>query len=316
MNIRLSNRIKWFPDSKKLKLSTRREDNIINIKGYDYLISYLDGTKGSSGGNSNVFMLCDPNDPENDTEHLVIKICNTPIEKSSEDYKKRFRRELVALNIVRKKTKNKFIIEFFEYGNLILDDTTFPFYTMEKCNQDLTNFIQQSELDVSEKIAICYHIIQGFCDLHDLKIYHRDIKSDNFLIKDDICKIGDLGLVDFRDMDDELFIDEEGKKIGAFGWESPEAMNKILTERSSSEFDCTLDYAADIFQLGKLFWFILQGNLPIGLIKEEDFLIKDVDLFGFICKMLQHKKGIDRRPTNINKVKELFNPLAKKYSII
>lgn len=316
MNIQLSNKIKWISEEKKLKLSPRREDNIFNMNGFDYEIRYLDDIKGSGGGNSNVFMLCDPDDRENELEHQAIKICNTPLERSTRDYKKRFLREIIALNKVRKSSKNKFIVKFFENGVFIINDQNFPFYTMEKCSQNLTSLIQECELDITEKIALCYYIIQGFCDLHDLKIYHRDIKSDNFLIKDDVCKIGDLGLVDFRDMDSKLFIDEVGKKIGAFGWESPEVMNKVLTEKSSSSFDCVLDYSSDIFQLGKLFWFILQGNLPIGLIRKDDFLVDDLELFELICKMLEHKKGDKRRPTNVVEVKNQFKPIAKKYSVI
>lgn len=316
MAIRLSHNIKWFPETKKIKLSTKNTDNIFNLKGLDYQIKYLKGTKGSSGGNSNVFMLCDPDDPDNEAEQLAIKICNTPIEKSSEDYKKRFEREIIVLNIIRRKSKNKFIIEFVDAGSFIIDNYQFPFYIMEKCNNDLTNFCQDYELDISEKVALCYYIIQGFCDLHDLKIYHRDIKSDNFLMKNDVCKIGDLGLVDYRDIDSKLFINEEGKKIGAFGWESPEVMNKIMTEKYNANFDCKLDSSSDIFQLGKLFWFIMQGNLPIGLIKKEDFLVDDSELFDLICKMLDHKKGANRRPKDAIELKNIFQPLAKKYSII
>jgi serine/threonine protein kinase len=316
MDIRLSNKIKWFSDSKKLKLSVRREDNIFTMKGYDYEIRYLDDITGSSGGNSNVFMLCDPNDRENESEYFAVKICNTPIENSSNDYRKRFIREIIALNKVKKKSKNKFIIEYFDNGNFLLKNLTFPFYIMEKGDQNLTTYIQESELDVSEKIALCYYIIQGFCDLHALEIYHRDVKSGNFLMLENVCKIGDLGLADFRDMDNKLLIDEVGKKIGAFGWESPEVMNKLLTERTNSEFDCKIDFSSDIFQLGKLFWFILQGNLPIGLVNKDDFLTDDLELFELICKMLEHKKGADRRPVNVNEVKELFKPFAKKYSVI
>jgi hypothetical protein len=93
-------------------------------------------------------------------------------------------------------------------------------------------------------------------------------------------------------------------------------MNKLLTERTNSEFDCKIDFSSDIFQLGKLFWFILQGNLPIGLVNKDDFLTDDLELFELICKMLEHKKGANRRPVNVNEVKELFKPFAKKYSVI
>ena len=316
MNIPLSNRIKWYSSTGKMKLSFRREDNIFTMNGYDYLLRYLDEHKGNRGGNSNVFMLCDPADPDNDAEHYVIKICKKPIEESSKIYKKRFKREIYALGKVRSNSKNNFIVESFQSGNIIMENKRFPFYIMEYCNSDLTKYIEESELDITEKVTLCYYIIQGFCDLHGLGIYHRDIKSDNFLMKENICKIGDLGLTEYRPMDVSLSIDETGDRIGAFGWESPEVMNKILTEENGLSFDCNIDTASDIFQLGKLFWYIFQGNLPIGQVEQEDFLIDDLELFKLIYKMLEYKKGENRRPVNIRNLKETFKPIAKKYSVI
>lgn len=316
MDIQLSNKIRWFEDSGKIKLSFKREDNIFTLNGLDYEMRYLDNIKGSKGGNSNVFLICDPSDTDNENEHLVVKICNKPVEISTDKYKKRYKRELIALNKVKSNSKNQFIIELFDYGNFLINNKSFPFYIMEKCNCDLTNYLDKYELNIGEKVALCYYIIQGFLDLHALKIYHRDIKSDNFLIKDEICKIGDLGLVDFRDIESEFFIDEIGERIGAFGWESPEVINKYLTEKKNNLFDCKIDTSSDIFQLGKLFWFIFQGNIPIGQIAEEDFLANDSDLFSLIYKMLQYKKGNNRRPVNIDELKTMFKPIAKRYSIV
>ena len=54
------------------------------------------------------------------------------------------------------------------------------------------------------------------------------------------CKIGDLGLMRFKDEDD-LAIDRN-QRIGAFGWETPEAMNKFLTEaKGNPEFNFRVD---------------------------------------------------------------------------
>ncbi len=73
-------------------------------------------------------------------------------------------------------------------------------------------------------------------------------------IKDGNCKIGDLGLISFR-REDEVELDDD-QKIGAFGWETPEAMNRLLTENVDEpeyDYDCFIDEQSDIFQVGKLF---------------------------------------------------------------
>lgn len=135
------------------------------------------------------------------------------------------------------------------------------------------------------------------------------------------CKIGDLGLMRFK-YEDTLAIDNY-QRLGAFGWECPEAMNKFLTENAKNPeftFDCVIDESSDIFQLGKLFWYILQRNLPIGCMQSADFKIGDDELFDVLSKLLQHCKNrgavVSRRPISIQAVETMIQPIARKYGII
>jgi hypothetical protein len=130
------------------------------------------------------------------------------------------------------------------------------------------------------------------------------------------CKVSDLGLMRFRTDDLEFIKGEKGDRIGAFGWESPETMNKYLTEtKDRLNFNCEIDDQSDIFQLGKLFWFVFQGNLPIGQIVHSDFLVNDNHLFEIIFWMLQHgSRG--RRPSSISEVEEHLSLVAKRYSLL
>ena len=43
-----------------------------------------------------------------------------------------------------------------------------------------------------------------------------------------------------------------------------------MTEKYSVGLDCTIDAKSDVFQLGKLMWFIFQNNIPIGIIERAD----------------------------------------------
>jgi hypothetical protein len=72
-------------------------------------------------------------------------------------------------------------------------------------------------------------------------------------------------------------------------------MNKHLTEKFNIGLDCSINEHSDIFQMGKLFWFIFQYNVPIGQIKNEDFTFelptnKDF-IFDLIQGMLQYPKN-------------------------
>ena len=121
--------------------------------------------------------------------------------------------------------------------------------------------------------------------------YHRDLKPDNIFIVDKTWKIGDLGLIASRDQD--YNIDLPNELIGPKGWFCPEAMNKYLTENIEFpiSFDCNIDHQSDIFQLGKIFWYIFQGNAPIGSIKRNDFKIKDERIYEIIRRMINHSKA-------------------------
>ena len=76
---------------------------------------------------------------------------------------------------------------------------------------------------------------------------------------------------------------------------------------NTHNFDCVLDEKSDIFQLGKLFWFIFQGNIPDGQLIRNDFKIDDDQVFGVILNMLSHSKT---RPT----IEEIETEFEKRYS--
>ncbi|MBT3464322.1 protein kinase [archaeon] len=314
--IKLSQKIKWIAKKKQTQLSFDQWDNIINIEGLDYLIKYLDEIPGSKGGNSNVFRLLNPEDPENSEDQIIIKICNQPNEESSYKYKRRFQREILALRKAKKASKNH-IIKYFHAGLLEISGLTFPFYTMEKGDWDLAKYLDEFDIETDQRILICLSILKGFKELHELEIYHRDIKHDNIFLINDECKIGDLGLIQFRTDDVKFTQLELGDRIGAFGWESPETMNKFLTEKKDYlSYDCEIDSKSDIFQLGKLFWYIFQGNLPIGQITINDFIVHDENIFNLIFSMLQHSKEVDRRIQSIPEVEVRLREIAMNYSII
>jgi serine/threonine protein kinase len=100
--------------------------------------------------------------------------------------------------------------------------------------------------------------------------------------------------------------DEEAEPIGPRGWMSPESMNKYLTEGKGFEhsFPCKIDHQSDIFQLGKVFWYIFQHNAPIGSVKESDFKIRNSKVYSIIKTMLNHSKS--KRYKTIDEVIKLL----------
>lgn len=273
--------------------------SMLNIKYFIY----------NKGVNSSIFLISDPNGY---FDEMVIKICNYAIDDSKHENRvKRFEREIKALQIADSKgCKN--VIKIINRGTIEIGNKYFSYYVMEKADYTLKNLIEKNRLDISEKIRICIQLLNGLNELHNLKIYHRDLKPENILFVDSEWKICDLGLMDYANEDYlPKNIDDVGEKIGPFGWLSPEAMNKFFTEGKNLEysFDCNIDYKSDVYQMGKLFWYIFQANLPEGLIDKNDFLINDDEIFVIISNMLQHNK--DRRP-ELTAVQTQFEPIRKR----
>lgn len=188
---------------------------------------------------------------------------------------------------------------------------SFPFYVMEYAEYDLKSYLEEEneEYDEASRVELCLQIAQGIKELNDLGYYHRDIKPDNIFMINGTWKVGDLGLIQMRN---KPSLDDKGELVGPRGWLSPEAMNKYLSEKvEGKKFDCNIDHQSDLFQLAKVFWYILQGNAPIGCVKESDFLLRNSSLYSLIKQMLNHSKK--RRPASVDIVIDNLQKKVNKY---
>jgi hypothetical protein len=126
---------------------------------------------------------------------------------------------------------------------------------------------------------------------------------------------GDLGLIAFRAEDYDL--DEFAEKVGPIGYLSPEATNKGLGLRSKASFafDCAIDDKSDIFQLGQVFWLVLQDEVPTGhlIVGDLRFGAGAPVLERVIQPMLQY--GKQRRAT-VGDVETALQPVLKEMAII
>ncbi|MBA7533984.1 hypothetical protein ES705_26230 [subsurface metagenome] len=305
------------------------KDNIITINNIEYVFTYFDDTPGKNKGwNSIILKLyesqnIDKDDVQYNDPDMVLKILKYKKAAKPEWKKpkeKRFETEISALKDCKRENFPN-IIDIYGDGVCKIYSPyknryhEYLFYTMEFAEYDLKKFIEKNfkNFSLEEKVGLCLSLSRGLRDLESLGYYHRDIKPDNIFMVDDNWKIGDLGLIGNRNSDFNL--DRKGELIGPRGWMSPESMNKYLCEGHDFpfQFNCTINHQSDIFQLGKVFWYIFQHNAPIGSIKQSDFKIRHNRIYPILRTMLNY--SLNRRYKRIDEVIKLLRPIEDKLLI-
>lgn len=294
-------------------------DNLIELNGVSYYFTYVGSNPGNKGGNSIILKLyesqaIDTENIEYGDPDLILKI--SKIKKSGNPAfisikEKRFLKEISTLTQCNANNFQNVIIKYHDGICKVKDPKNkrydeHLFYTMEYAEHDLKSYIELNHevLSLDEKVSLCLSLCEGLKELFSLGYYHRDIKPDNIFMINNNWKIGDLGLISERNVINEL--DKIAERVGPIGWLSPESMNKYLCEGNDFDFEhnCLIDHQSDIFQLGKVFWYVFQYNAPIGSIKEKDFLIKESRIYPVLRTMLNHSKS--RRYKDIDEVIKLF----------
>lgn len=283
-------------ENKIVKLDSDQNKNFISIDNTDrFLTELYSGAESGKGKNSSVFRVIDPNKEDPD---CVIKFCNYHDRLLGSHYEKkrmRFDREVRAMQLAITKGMNS-LLNLINHGTEVIGGCAFKYYVMESADSDLGRYLEENRLALQQKILLCVDILKALKQLHQLGIYHRDLKPDNIFFVGDQWKIGDLGFITYRD--DDFDLDGRKERIGPTGLMSPEATNKAFANVDNNEFeiDCVINEKSDIFQMGKLFWFILQGDLPTGQVIIDDFKVGDLEIFSnIIVPMMQNGKS--RRPS-------------------
>ena len=235
---------------------------------------------------------------EEDDDYVALKICSYSLgdtAKKARTRRQRFFREIEAMRRVNHGDSQDRVLSIYddfeiEIRYIMPNSETFvrkyAGYLMEYADRDLGKYLEE-EMDVipfSQRVILCSEVLRSLKWLHDHGVYHRDIKPSNFFMVEGRCKIGDLGLIRNRE-DDEKVVDGRRERIGPVAFLTPEAINKAYSIRTDRYW--SVGEKSDICQIAKLIWFILQFDIPNGIIKVADFVAKpdlSQELYGNVFK--------------------------------
>ena len=309
---------------RRVELDQEAEQNVILIDQAEHFLEPMDVAEARRrGANSSVFRAVDPEGQRT----YVVKFCRFPLDTKRPRERqriRRFSREVDALRLARDSEFSDCVVRIVDDGALRMpallpfrggrkETDTLRYYVMDEADSDLTDFLMDNELTFPQQVFLCNELIRILRGLHAIGIYHRDVKADNILMDGDRPLFGDLGLVNFRQEDQG--IDQPNELIGPVGLLSPEATNKFLglRDKASFTFDCVIDEKSDIFQLGQVFWLVLQSEVPTGHLTQVDVKFPRAGVLDTVIHpMLQYGK---ERRASLEEVKQALEPVLREAAI-
>lgn len=151
-----------------------------------------------------------------------------------------------------KELSSPYIVDVYNYNE------SKNYYLMEKMDASLAEFLKQKPLTTRQtRKSIGLQIIRGFEYLHSKELLHRDIYSNNILIKEYqdgaiIAKIADFGLV----KSPEFNVTTINTTMKGIGYNDPELLTIGFQNYSERH---------ELYAIVKLLYFVLTGRSTLGV---------------------------------------------------
>ncbi|KAF8700772.1 hypothetical protein HU200_034128 [Digitaria exilis] len=173
------------------------------------------------------------------SQDVAIKVLKP--ERVSVDMLREFAQEVYIMKKVRHKNVVQFIgactrppilciVTEFMHGGSIFDFL----------------YNRRGNFQVTDVLRIASDVSKGMNYLHQINIVHRDLKTANLLMDDQVVKVADFGVARVKDQSGVMTAE-----TGTYRWMAPEVIEHL-----------PYDHSADVFSFGIVLWELLTGKLP------------------------------------------------------
>lgn len=259
------------------------------------------------GGNGVVFESSELLNGKQTGTNCAVKI----LKQLSQPRVDRFANEVRVL----KELHSPYISKFFDSGHIDVipqaagsATRAVPWVAIQLGGSNMRQHVEENgPLSLQELKGITFGLCSAIEHLHESGFIHRDIKPDNFVwrtIPNTAPMMIDFGIakrqgedVSGRPMDTFTRVAEF---VGPVFFSSPE-----LIEYSKDK-TFPVDYRSDIFQLGKVFWYLATGKVSAGIPSR-----KECPAQGRLRELVLHMidDDPDERPQTLEEVRVAINAL-------
>ncbi|TVU39323.1 hypothetical protein EJB05_12736 [Eragrostis curvula] len=173
------------------------------------------------------------------SQDVAIKVLKP--ERVSVDMLREFAQEVYIMKKVRHKNVVQFIgactrppilciVTEFMHGGSIFDFL----------------YNRRGNFQLPDVLRIASDVSKGMNYLHQINIIHRDLKTANLLMDDQVVKVADFGVARVKDQSGVMTAE-----TGTYRWMAPEVIEHL-----------PYDHRADVFSFGIVLWELLTGKLP------------------------------------------------------
>ena len=159
------------------------------------------------------------------------------------------------------------IVQYFDHGEILLGTHQVPWVAMELGEDNLRqHIIEKGPLSRDRMKRVACQIASALQHVHEKGIIHRDLKPDNFVWSDEAAQ--DVKMIDFG-IAKHIGVDVSGRPLDQFTqhlefvgpvfYSSPELVAYSMDKSHP------VDQRSDLFQLGKVLWFLATGAISAGI---------------------------------------------------
>ena len=186
---------------------------------------------------------------------VVLKFYNK--DNNHHDFE-RFKNEYSNIQMLENHQKN-FLASYINFEHIEIDGKLFYIYIMKKYTSTLKKYLKQyqgSRMEIYDKVLDFLLLVLK--EIHAKNIIHRDLKPENILVdSDELFYLADFGIAKYI----ENNMTKKGERLANYKFSAPE----------QSEKDGQVIFASDIYSLGQLLYWVLEGHTLEGTSDIDDY---------------------------------------------